>query len=130
MHAFTDKVKSVKVQVPEKVKIYIDNVLKKEIEYFKSKFKIDILFFAEPKFIIPEYSIGLLDKNKKIINRVENINLVQASESKLEVKKKKVKKVDKKTTKISPKKIEKLESKKSKKKVPRTLWVRRKKKAA
>jgi ribonuclease E len=130
MHAFTDKVKSVKVQVPEKVKIYIDNVLKKEIEYFKSKFKIDILFFAEPKFIIPEYSIGLLDKNKKIINRVENINVVQASESMLEVKKKKVKKVDKKTTKISPKKIKKLESKKSKKKVPRTLWVRRKKKAA
>jgi len=130
MHAFTDKVKSVKVQVPEKVKIYIDNILKKEIEYFKFKFKIDILFFAEPKFIIPEYSIGLLDKNKKIINRVENINLVQASESKLEVKKKKAKKEGKKTTTISPKKIRKLENKKSKKKVPRTLWVRRKKKAA
>merc|ERR1712127_898376 len=42
MLSFTEKVKSVAVQVPEKVKIYIDDVIKKEIKYFKEKFKIDI----------------------------------------------------------------------------------------
>ena len=39
MLSFTDKVKSINVQVPEKVKLYIDDVLGKEIKYFKDKFK-------------------------------------------------------------------------------------------
>ena len=142
MLSFTDKVKSVNVQVPEKVKLYIDNILKKEIKYFKEKFKIEIKFIAKPEFIIPEYSIVLLDKNKKIINRVENINLEQAKESKPESKleskleskpkskKKKEKKEDKKTNKTTSEKIKKLDIKKNKKKTPRTLWVRRKKKVA
>ena len=77
MHSFTDKVKSVNVKIPEKVKIYIDDVLKKEIKYFKDKFKINISFTASPQFIIPEYSINLLDKNKKIINKIENVNAIQ-----------------------------------------------------
>ena len=65
MLSFTDKVKIVNVQVPEKVKFYIDDILKKEIKYFKNKFKIDIKFIANAQFVIPEYSIVLLDKNKK-----------------------------------------------------------------
>ena len=95
MLSFTDKVKSVSVQIPGKVKLYIDDVLKKEIKYYKEKFKIEIKFIADPQFIIPEYSISLLDKNKKIINKIENINLLQGIESKSEsniVSKKKKKK--------------------------------------
>jgi len=130
MLSFTDKVKSANVRVPEKVKIYIDDVLKKEIKYFKDKFKIEIKFLAEPQFLIPEYSINLLDKNKKIINKVENINAITVAENKLEVKKKKIKKEGKKAKKATPEKIKKLDTKKSKKKAPRTLWIRRKKKAA
>ena len=142
MLSFTEKVKSVNVKITEKVKLYIDNILGKEIKYFKDKFKIDIKFTADPQFIIPEYSIILLDKNKKIINKVENINLIQTNESKPESKpenkpenkpgskKKKVKKEDKKNNKATSEKIKKLDVKKSKKKTPRTLWVRRKKKAA
>ena len=134
MLSFTEKVKSVNVKITEKVKLYIDDILREEIKYFKDKFKIDIKFTADPQFIIPEYSIILLDKSKKIINKVENINLIQVNEKKSEVKtdskKKKVKKVDKKNNKISSEKIKKLDTKKSKKKVLRTLWVRRKTKAA
>ena len=130
MLSFTDKVKNVNVQIPEKAKLYIDNVLKKESKYFKEKFKIDIKFAACPQFIIPEYSISLLDKNKKIINKVENVNMDQSNDVAFVEKKKKIKKENKKNIKIIPEKTKKLDLKKNKKKIMRTLWVRRKKKAA
>jgi len=130
MLSFTEKVKNVNVLIPEKVKLYIDNILKKEIKYFEDKFKIDIKFTSCPQFIIPKYSIALLDKNKKIISRVENVNLDQSNDVIFEKKTKKLKKEKKKDIKIVPKKAKKLNLKKSKKKTPRTLWIRRKKKAA
>ena len=107
MLSFTDKVKGVGVKIPEKVKIYIEKKKKKEIKYFKDKFKIDIKFIAEPEFIIPEYSISLLDKNKKLINKVENINTIQKVESTIESKKKKTIKTEEKKEKISTKKTKK-----------------------
>ena len=132
MLAFADKVKSISVQVPEKVKIYIEKILNKEIKYFEDKFKIKIIFFADPQLIIPEYSINLLDKNKKTINKIENINKIEIVEKdtpKIIEKTKKTKK-DSDNKKSLPDKKKKEVSKKSKKKSPRTLWVRRKKKAA
>ena len=130
MLSFTDKVKSVSVKIPEKVKLYIDRILEKEIKYFEDKFKIKIVFFADPQLIIPEYSIGLLDKNKTTINKIENINTIEAlkNEPKLEIKKTKVLKKDKKIKKPTPVKIKKNIAKKVKKKTPRVLWIRRKKK--
>jgi|TARA_B110000211_G_scaffold69658_1_gene80454 ribonuclease E len=136
MLSFTDKVKSINVQIPEKVKLYIDKILQKEIKYFQDKFKIKINFLAGPKLIIPEYSINLLDKNKKIINKVENIDKIEGleKESVSKSKEKKISKVDskidKKTKKTTVEKVKKDTSKKIKKKAPRTLWIRRKKKAA
>ena len=55
------------------------------------------------------------------------INIVQRVPKKKETK---VSKIKKKTKKISTEKVKKNNIKKIKKKVPRTLWVRRKKKAA
>ena len=132
MLSFEDKVKSISVQVPEKVKIYTDKILKKEIKYFEDKFKIKINFLAEPQFIIPEYSINLLDKNKKLINAIENINKIEGLEIKTEDKVKKTKNTikSKKTKKPLLEKKRKNTEKKNEKKSPRTLWVRRKKKAA
>ena len=130
MLSFTEKVKNVEVQIPEKVKIYIDNILKKEIKHFQDKFKIGINFIADPQLIIPEYSINLIDKNKKTINKVENINLMTNLEDKFEDKNKKTKKNDKKKSKSTFVKTKKTDTKKIKKKVARVLWVRRKKKAA
>ena len=136
MLSFSDKVKSINVQIPEKVKLYIDKILQKEIKYFQDKFKIKINFLAGPKLIIPEYSINLLDKNKKIINKVENIDKIEGleKESVSKSKEKKISKVDSKTDKKTKKtiveKVKKDTNKKIKKKAPRTLWIRRKKKAA
>ena len=132
MLSFTNKVKSVSVNVPEKVKLYIDQILKKEIKYFEDKFKIKISFFANPQLIIPEYSINLLDKNKTKINEIENINIIDGLKNKpqIEIKKIKASKTEKKSKKSPSEKIKKTVTKKVKKKSPRTLWVRRKKKAA
>ena len=130
MLSFTDKVKSVHVEVPEKVKLYIDNILKKEIKYFENKFKIEINFFSGSKLIIPEYIIKLLDKNKIIINKFDNINKIEGleKENKIEIKKDKISKISKKNkASLSEKKI-KNTNVKNKKKTPRTLWVRKKKK--
>jgi ribonuclease E len=133
MLSFTNKVKNVNVKIPEKVKIYIDKILKKEIKYFEDKFRIKIIFFADPQLIIPEYSISLLDKKKITINKNENINIIEGlkPEPQVEVKKKKVTTTEKKN-KSSPsvkvkKNVTKNVTKKIKKKSARTLWVRRKK---
>jgi ribonuclease E len=132
MLSFTDKVKSVNVKIPEKVKLYIDNILEKEIKYFENKFKIKITFFADPELIIPEYSIDLLNKNKLNINKIENISVIEGLKKipKKEVKKIKILKTNKKVKKLPSEKIKKNIIKKIKKKSPRTLWIRRKKKAA
>ena len=132
MLSFTDKVKSINVQVPEKVKIYIEKILKKEIIYFENKFKVKINFLADSELIIPEYCINLLDKNKKLINKVENINKIESleKETKVDFKKEKSSSKNKKKKKALPEKTKKNSEKKIKKKSLRTLWVRRKKKAA
>jgi len=122
MLSFTNKVKEVSVKIPEKVKLYINAILEKEIKYFQDKFKIKINLFADPKLVIPEYSISLLDKNKKIINKVESINKIEGLSIETKIKEKEKTKQKKKSKKPLPGKI--------KKKDLKTLWVRRKKKAA
>jgi len=74
--AFTNKVKIIKAYIPEKVKLYIENKLSKEIEYFEKKYSFKINFIADNELIIPEYKIELLNKSKKIINTVNNINYI------------------------------------------------------
>ena len=60
--AFTNKVKIIKTYIPEKVKLYIENKLSKEVEYFEKKYSFKINFFSDLKLIIPEYKIELLNK--------------------------------------------------------------------
>ena len=91
---------------------------------------MDIKTIAQPKYIIPEYSINLLDKNKKIINVVENVNLILSLADVPVDKKLKNKKKEKNNPKTSLEKKKKIDPKKNKKKITKTLWVRRKKKAA
>jgi ribonuclease E len=143
MLAFTNKIKFIKVYVPEKVKLYIDSILKKEIEYFEKKYGFKIEALADPVLIIPEYKIHLSNKNKKIVNKVENLNKIDGLEiNKVETKKNSKEKIIKKTGKkiidekdIKDEKVKKLiktkksTSTKSQEKI-RTLWVRRKKKVS
>ena len=120
--AFTDKVKIINSYVPEKVKIYIEKNLLDELKYFQKKYLFEVKILSNDKFIIPEYKIDLLNKSKKVINAIENINsIVQLN---------KIKSNFAKTKKTKSKEIvkskDRIKKTKSKKKI-RTLWVRRKK---
>ncbi len=116
--AFTDKVKILKTYVPEKVKLFIENNLIEELKLFQKKYTLKIEILSDERFIIPEYRIDLLNKSKKLINKVENFNGVKLKVLEKKVKVREVRQTKK--AKTSPKKT-KL------KKNLRTLWVRRKK---
>ncbi len=116
--AFTDKVKIIKSYVPEKVKLFIESNLLEELKYFQKKYSCKIEICSDEKLIIPEYKIDLLNKSKKIINEIENINKI------IEIKKIKQKDLIKKDLKKDKKEIKKLKTKKK----LRTLWIRKKKK--
>ena len=124
--AFTNKVKITKAYIPEKVKLYIENKLSKEIEYFEKKYSFKINFIPDPTLIIPEYKIELLNKSKKIINTVQSIDKINEvksnSENKFKMDKKKI------DDDLNLKKSKKAKTIKKKVRPPRTLWVRRKKK--
>ena len=117
--AFTEKVKVIDTYVPEKVKIFIENNLEDDLKYFKKKYSFEVKILSNEKFIIPEYKIELLNKSKKLINIVENINSIT------QIKKFKDKPIKSKKEIIKGK--EKSKKVKLKKKI-RTLWVRRNKK--
>ena len=71
--AFSNKAKIVNVSIPSKVKSYIEKNLLKEINYFKKRYKLEFNMISDEKLAIPEYRIDLLNKNKKIIKKVENV---------------------------------------------------------
>ena len=125
--AFNNKVKIIKAHIPEKVNLYIKNNFFKEIQYFEKKYLFKINLLTDNNLIIPEYKIELLNKSKKIIEIVENINKIDQektrSKNKIEAKKTQPEKV------ISLPKSKKTKLIKKKIKSPRTLWVRRKKRA-
>ena len=77
---------------------------------------------GDETLIIPEYKIKLLNKSKKVINKIENINFIEETKFK---NKKRFKSSEKKET----KKVKKDSKKIKRKKILRTLWVRRKKKS-
>ena len=121
--AFTNKVKIINCFIPEKSQFYINEYLADELEYFQKKYSFEVKIFSENKFLIPEYKIDLLNKSKKLINSIENINLLKGKKI---INKEPVKKKEnavKEKSKIKGK----VKKSKSKKKI-RTLWVRRKKK--
>ena len=121
--AFEDKVKIVNSYVPEKVKIFIEKNLLDELKYFQKKYSFEVRIMSNESFIIPEYKIDLLNKSKKIIQTIENINSI------VEIKKKdkRLLRNIKEKSKETSKKKKKTKKIKTKKKI-RTLWVRKKKK--
>jgi ribonuclease E len=117
--AFTEKVKIIKSYVPKKINNYIQENLSEELNYFQKKYLFKIEILSDERLLIPEYKIELLNKSKKIINIIENINAIAVNKKiqKKQINEKKITKKDKKEVK----------KKKTKKKL-RTLWTRRKKK--
>ena len=72
--AFSNKAKIANIYVPLKVKTYIEKNFGKEINHFKKKYKLEFNIIADDNRIIPEYRIDLLNKNKKIIKKIEHIS--------------------------------------------------------
>jgi len=79
--AFLNKAKIINVNIPDKVKIFIEENLKKEINYFRKKYKIEFNLISDKNLIIPEYKIDILNKNKKIIQNVTNIEKIEKNSS-------------------------------------------------
>ena len=95
-----------------------------ELKYFQKKYLFKVEILSDQKLIIPEYKIDLLNKSKKIISTIENINNI------IEIKKiKKTVVKEKKEIKKELKKDKKDIKKKKTSKKLRTLWIRRKKKS-
>jgi len=120
--AFTDKIKTINAYIPQKVKIYVEENLSEEIKYFQKKYLLSIKLISDNNLVIPEYKIDLLNKSKKILNSVQNINFISETKKLKEKIIKENKNGNKETIKVKTK----LKKTKSKKKI-RTLWVRRKK---
>ena len=75
--AFSNKAKIININVPQKVKTYIEGNLMKEINHFKTKYKLEFNIISDNILVIPEYKIGLFNKNKKIIKKIENIETIE-----------------------------------------------------
>jgi len=114
MLAFSNKTKTITAFVPDKVNLYLDSHFKNEISFFEKKYKFKINISSDETLIIPEYKIHLFNKNKKIINKIENFKKINIENNIV-----KIYSADKKKSSFN---IEK-----PKKGLGRTLWVRRKK---
>ena len=71
--------------------LYIKNNLLNEIHYFEKKYLFKINILTDDTLIIPEYRIELLNKSKKVIDKVEKVNKIRGVKKDLaneEVKKK------------------------------------------
>ena len=79
--AFSNKAKIANIHVPSKVKTYVDKNFEKEINHFKRKYKLDFNIISEENLIIPEYRIDLLNKNKKIIKKIEYLSSIEKTQS-------------------------------------------------
>jgi ribonuclease E len=75
--AFSNKAKIANIYVPSKVKTYIEKNFDKEIDHFKKKYKLDFNIIADINQIIPEYKIDLLNKNKKVIKKIEHVENIE-----------------------------------------------------
>ena len=115
MLAFSSKTKVIEASVPEKVKNYLNDYFENEIDFFQKKYKFKIVINSDKNLIIPEYKILLLNKNKKVINRVESFININGKKVNPKINKSnKTNNIDKKK---NPKNIS----------IGKVLWTRRKK---
>ena len=75
--AFSNKAKIINISIPLKVKTYIEKNLAKEIKHFKTKYKLEFNIISDNDLAIPEYKIDLLNRNNKIIKKIENIEKIE-----------------------------------------------------
>ena len=81
--SFSHKAKVTNINVPSKVKTYIEENLSKVLNYLNKKYKLQFNIIADNNLIIPEYKMDLLNKNKKIIKKIENIEKVYSRKNQI-----------------------------------------------
>jgi ribonuclease E len=79
--AFSNKAKIVSAFIPNKVSSFLNRHFRKEILFFEKKYKFKINIITDNTLIIPEYKIHLLNKNKKILKKIENFKTITAKDS-------------------------------------------------
>ena len=119
MLAFSSKTKIIDAYVPSKVNLYLKSYFEKEISFFEKKYKFKINIISDNEFTIPEYRIKLFNKNKKIVNKIENFKKIDG----LNTKNNNVIKMNNYSKKEFS---ENLNKKTIKKGLGKTLWVRKK----
>ena len=72
-----NKAKFVKIKVNEKIKNFINENFTEDIKYFETKNKIKVEIITGNFLIIPDYSIELQNKTKKIIETIENVSVLK-----------------------------------------------------
>ena len=70
--AISNKIKNVNITVSQKVVENIKNQFEDELIYAKKKHKLQLNFIHNNLYIIPDYKIELLNKNKKVVKVLEN----------------------------------------------------------
>ena len=75
--AFSNKAKVININIPLKVKTFIEKNLSKEVNHFKNKYKLEFNLLENNNLIIPEYKIELRNKNNKIIKEIDNIEKIE-----------------------------------------------------
>ena len=76
--AFSNKTKIASAFIPNKVSSFLNHYFRKEILFFEKKHKFKINIIPDSDLIIPEYKIHLLNRNKKIIKKIENFKTIAA----------------------------------------------------
>ena len=72
--AFSSKAKIINISIPEKVKNFIETNMAKDMNYFEKTYKLKFNLISDKNLILPEYKIELLNRNNKIIKKIENID--------------------------------------------------------
>ncbi|MBO6486098.1 MAG: hypothetical protein HVK37_00110, partial [Pelagibacteraceae bacterium] len=76
--AFSSKAKIISAFIPNKASYFLNHHFRKEILFFEKKYKFKINVIPDSDLIIPEYKIHLLNRNKKIIKKIENFKTIAA----------------------------------------------------
>ena len=72
--SISNKAKFVKVKVCDKIRNFIKENFIDDLKYFEKKNKIKVEIIVDNSLIIPDHTIELLNKSKKILEKIENIS--------------------------------------------------------
>ena len=72
--SISNKAKFVKVKVCDKIKNFIEENFIDDLKYFEKKNKIKVEIISDNSLIIPDHNIELLNKSKKVLEKIENIS--------------------------------------------------------